>query len=154
MDAQLKSAIMLLFRECFEGRPEGQQYTWFVEGREGIFDALESTGADVASVKPSLECSSIAAHAFHIRYTLRGANAYLGGPPQEGDWESSWAKQEVDEEEWTELKRDIRYQYEFFVDACEKAGEFDDPDTAIGFAAQLPHMAFHLGAIRQIMKVV
>lgn len=106
MIVDLVPVVLHLFRECFEGRPEGQEYTWFVEGREGIFDALESIGAETASINPSLECASIAAHAFHIRYALRGANAYLGGPEQEGDWESSWAKQEVVEEEWVELKRD------------------------------------------------
>jgi hypothetical protein len=147
-------AILLLFRECFEGRAEGNDYTWFVEGREGIFDALESTGAETASIKPSPSCASIAAHTFHIRYALRGANAYLGGPPQEGDWESSWAKQTVNEEEWVELKKDVKYQYDFFLNYFQGELDFPDQEAVVGFVAQLPHMAFHLGAIRQIMKVL
>ncbi len=154
MAVDLVPVILHLFRECFEGRPEGQEYTWFVEGREGIFDTLESTGAETASIKPSPECASIAAHTFHIRYALRGANAYLGGPPQEGDWESSWARQEVNEEEWEELKKDVRYQYEFFLNYFQQPPDFPSQDHALGFTAQLPHMAYHLGAIRQIMKIV
>lgn len=154
MSFDLVPAVLLLFRECFEGRPPGNEYTWFVEGEEGIFDALESTGAETASIKPSLECASFAAHTFHIRYALRGANAYLGGPPQEGDWESSWAKQTVNEEEWAELKRDVRYQYDFFLNYFASPPQFPDEESITGFVAQLPHMAFHLGAIRQIMKVV
>jgi len=148
------SAILLLFRECFEGRPDGQKHTWFVEGKEGIFDALQSTTAQMASVKPSPDCSSIAGHAYHIRYTLRGANAYLGGPPQEGDWESSWAKQRVEDFEWEELRKDIRHQYEFFLNYFTTEPQFPDDETVIGFTAQLPHMAFHLGAIRQLLKIV
>ena len=154
MKADLVPILMYLFRECFEGRPEGQNYTWFVEGKEGIFDALESTGADVASKKPCPRCSSIAAHTFHIRYALRGANAYLGGPRQEGDWESSWAQQEVNEEEWIDLKRDVRFQYDFFRKYFEGEIDFPSEHHAKGFAAQIPHMAYHLGAIRQIMKMV
>lgn len=154
MSVDLVPHVLFLIRECFEGRPAGKDYTWFVEGKEGIFDALESTGAEIASVKPSLECASIAAHTFHIRYALRGANAYLGGPEQEGDWESTWAKQEVSEEEWADLKADVRHQYEFFVKFFEANPSIEQEDHAIGFLAQLPHMAFHLGAIRQIMKIV
>ena len=154
MSVDLVPHVLFLLRECFEGRPDGKDYTWFVEGKEGIFDALESTGAETASTKPSLECASIAAHTFHIRYALRGANAYLGGPAQEGDWESSWAKQEVSEEEWMELKNDVRYQYDYFLNYFETKPDINEPDHAVGFLAQLPHMAFHLGAIRQILKVV
>ena len=154
MATEMRDAVLHLFRECFEGRPKEQDYTWFVEGKEGIFDALESTDFQAASRKPSPSCASIAAHAYHIRYALRGANAYLGGPPQEGDWESSWSKQEATDQEWEELKRDIRFQYSFFLSACGKSEDFDDAETALGFTAQLPHMAFHLGAIRQLMKIV
>lgn len=146
--------ILYLLRECFEGRPEGQDYTWFVEGKEGIFDALEVTSAEKASIKPSPTCASIAAHTYHIRYALRGANAYLGGPEQEGDWESSWTKQTVTQEEWDELKKDVRYQYDFFVNYFKGEPDFSDEGNLVGFTAQLPHMAFHLGAIRQIMKIV
>ncbi len=154
MSIDLIPHVLFLFRECFEGRPEGQKYTWFVEGKEGIFDALESCGAESASIKLKPECASIAAHTFHIRYALRGANAYLGGPEQEGDWESSWAKQSVSEEEWNELKKDVRYQYEFFLNYFEQNPHIEEPDHAIGFLAQLPHMAFHLGAIRQLLRLV
>jgi hypothetical protein len=155
MQPDFMATIIQLLHECFEGRPDGQEYTWFVEGKEGIFDALETTSAEKASIKPSPNCASIAAHAYHIRYALRGANAYLGGPPQEGDWESSWAKQTATEPEWDELKRDIYHQYSFFVDYFSKESvDFPDEGTVIGFTAQLPHMAFHLGAIRQIMKIV
>jgi hypothetical protein len=102
---EAKAAYLTLLRECFEGRAEGNDYTWFVEGKEGIFDALESTSAESASRKPTVACASIAAHVYHVRYALRGCNAYIGGPPVEGDWESSWAKQVVDDAEWQGVKK-------------------------------------------------
>ena len=154
MTPDLKSSILLLFRECFEGIPEGQEYTWFVEGKEGIFDALESTTHDRASIRPSFDCPSIAAHAYHIRYALRGANSYIGGPAQQGDWDSSWVKQTVSYPEWVDLKQDIKKQYDFFLAYFESNVDFPDQDSEIGFVAQLPHMAFHLGALRQLIKIV
>jgi hypothetical protein len=150
---EARDAYLTLFRECFEGRAEGNDYTWFVEGLEGIFDALDSTSAEKASVKPTAECASIAAHAYHIRYTLRGGNAHIGGPPIEGDWESSWSKQSVTPEEWEQLKADVRYEYAFFLRWFEANEDWSDPVVRTGVMAQLPHFAYHLGAIRQLMKV-
>ena len=150
---EAKDAYLTLFRECFEGRADGNDYTWFVEGKEGIFEALESTSAERASRKPTPNCASIAAHVYHIRYALRGCNAYIGGPAVEGDWESSWAKQVVDDAEWQGLKADVRYEYEFFLRWLEPNTEWSDSGVVLGVLAQLPHMAYHLGAIRQLMKV-
>jgi hypothetical protein len=153
MPADLKPAMVVLFKECFQGVEPGKDYTWFVQGKKGIFDALDSLTAERASHRPSPDCATIAAHAFHIRYALHGANAELGGPPQVGDWESSWDKQTVSESEWDELRQEIRREYQYFLDAVE-ANEIPNEEAGIGFLAQLPHMAFHLGAIRQIMKIV
>ena len=153
MPVDLKPAVLTLFKECFQGVEPGMDYTWFVQGKEGIFDALDSVTAERASHRPSSNCATIAAHAFHMRYALHGANAQLGGPPQVGDWESSWDKQTVTAPEWDALRQDIRREYQFFFDAVESA-EIPSAEAGIGFVAQLPHMAFHLGAIRQIMKIV
>jgi hypothetical protein len=154
-EIDIRPAFLILFRECFEGIPKGQQYTWFVEGKEGIFDALQSTTAERASVKPSAECSSIAGHAYHILYALQLGNSYIGGPKIEGTWESSWAKQEVTDEEWAQLAIDISAAYDFYVNWFETS--FPDREVApkmfAGPLGILPHMAYHLGAIRQLMKL-
>jgi hypothetical protein len=154
-EVDIRPAFLTLFRECFEGKPEGQDFTWFVQDREGIFDALATTSAAKASAKPSPDCNSIAAHAYHILYSLSVCNAYIGGPPIEGNWETSWAKQSVSEEEWAQLAKDIRAEFEFYVNWFET--QFPDREVApadlTGPIGILPHMAYHLGAIRQLMKV-
>lgn len=147
-------AAALLFRECFEGIQAGKNYTWFVQGKEGIFDALSSVSAEEASAKPSDRCATIAAHAFHILFALRNACSYIGMPEPEGTWESSWEKQTATQEEWDELTGQIRQHYQYFLDWFDTNTNWSDQETVVGALAQLPHMAFHLGAIRQLMKVV
>ncbi|MEZ0325898.1 MAG: hypothetical protein ACAH95_08320 [Fimbriimonas sp.] len=148
-------AFTILLRECFEGRPQGQDFTWFVEGKEGIFDALSSTTAEQASAKPSPECSSIAAHATHVLFALQFGNSFIGGPKVEGDWESSWHKQAATSEEWQQLAIAIRREYEFFLNWFETSFPDREVEPAMfaGVLGTLPHMAYHLGAIRQLMKL-
>lgn len=148
-----RDAAALLFRECFEGVPAGKDYTWFVQGKEGILDALESTSASRASIKPSEHCASIAAHAYHILFALRGAGESIGMPGPEGTWESSWDKQTATPEEWEELINEIRSTYTQLLKWFESNEEWSDPEAVVGSLALLPHMAFHLGAIRQLMKL-
>jgi hypothetical protein len=146
-------AIVELLKECFEGMPEGQNYTWFVQGKEGLFDAFESIDAARASIKPNPDCPSIAAHTYHIRFALRGANGDIRGEENEGTWESSWDKQSVTEEEWRDLIASVREEYAFFLGIMSNGPEILEGDAVIGSLAMLPHMAYHLGAIRQLMKV-
>lgn len=151
-DFQASAAYLL--QECFEGRPEGQDYTWFVEGKKGILNGLEEIDAAQASIRPSDRCSSIAAHAYHILYALRGANAQRGGPEPEGTWEDSWKKQEATPEEWEQLKSDIRAEYQSLVEWFRTNQTWDQDGMIVGALAMVPHMSFHLGAIRQILKVI
>jgi len=152
----LQSAAVTLLREAFEGREPDKDYTWFVERKEGIMDALATVDAQRASKKPSESCASIAAHAYHILFALQSANSYLGREKPLGNWESSWLKQTATPDEWSAVSTKIWEEYVFFRDwfAAKQDWTEADPETWIGALAQLPHMAFHLGAIRQIMKIV
>src|SRR5689334_2100845 len=110
-----QEAAATLFKEAFEGIPLGANGTWFVQGKEGIFDALTSISAEAASLKPLPDCPSIAAHAYHLLYSLREANTNQGRPAPEGNWESSWAKQSATDAEWAELILTIRSEYELYL---------------------------------------
>jgi hypothetical protein len=146
-------AIVELLKECFEGMPEGRNYTWFVQGKEGLFDAFDSIDAERASRKPNPDCPSIAAHTYHIRFALRGANCDIRGEENEGTWESSWDNQTVTREEWRDLVSSVRDEYAFLLGIMSNRPESPEGDGVIGSLAMLPHMAYHLGAIRQLMRV-
>ena len=100
------------------------------------------------------DCLSIAAHAYHMLYALRGGNAGHGRPAPEGTWGDSWKKQEVTAHEWTELKANITAEYSEFLTWPEANTKWDNVRAQTGALAMLPHMAYHLGAIRQILKVI
>lgn len=150
-----KNALITLVSEEFEGIPEGASGTWFVEGKEGIFDALETHNAAIASRRPSDECASIADHANHILFAMRGLNCELtGSPAPEGTWTSSWAKQEMNPEEWVETVQGVRHEYGVFKGWLSEVKEWKSEDQVTAAMTFLAHMAFHLGAIRQILKVI
>lgn len=143
----------ILFEEAFEGMPAGQNYTWFVQGREAIFDAFEQTSAEKAS-KQIGEASTIAAHMYHIKFILELANAEAQGTEVEGDWEGSWKKQTVTEEEWGVLHIEVRRLYRSLLEAMENPPAVEERGAMNGFLALLPHVAYHLGAVRQLMKAM
>ena len=150
-ESSFQSAAVVLLRECFEGKEPGRNYTWFVQGKEGMFDAVESVDARRASVRPNNSAPSVAAHAYHVLYALRGANAMHGQPEPEGDWEGTWSKHEVSTAEWDELRTAIRTEYASFMRWFRNQTEWVEASMPTGALALLPHMAYHLGAIRQIL---
>ncbi len=154
MSSDFHAAASYLFRECFEGRQPGKDYTWFVEGKEGIFHGLGQVDSARASIRPTDRSSSVAGHAYHILYALRGANAQRGGQMPEGTWEDSWKKQEATPEEWKQVQADIRAEYDSFIAWYTANEEWSIDGIVIGSLALLPHMAFHCGAIQQLVRIV
>lgn len=138
-----------LVREAFEGRAEGKDFTWFVEDREAILPTLDAVDAMAASHSLGFGLPTIAAHAYHLRYSLGLANVPEGDAPPEGDWESTWKKGVVTSDEWDALRAEIRGRYERFV-AWTQAQESLSTETL----APLPHFAYHLGAIRVLLKLI
>ncbi len=154
VNSDFQAAASTLFREAFEGVPAGQNYTWVVEGKEGIFDALESADAERASVKPSASSASLAAHAFHLLYLLRAANTVQGFPKPEGTWNSSWLVETVTEEEWNDLKFKIKSEYELYLGWLSTNENWSEIRAFESVLAPVPHVFYHLGAMRQLLKVL
>lgn len=154
MSEQLQPAAVELFREAFEGRAEGKNYTWFVEGREAILPTMDEVDAMAASHSPGHGLPSLAAHAYHLRYVLHWCNVPDGDTPPEGDWESTWSKQVVSDEEWAALRSEIRERYARALAWMAKNDDFSVENGPMRFLSPLPHVAYHLGAMRVILKLV
>ena len=148
------TAMTQLFNEAFEGRPAGQSHTWFVEGTEGIFDVLDAVDSTRASKRATLGSSTIYAHLNHARYALWLSNSYIRGEAPASDWEGSWAKQECSDEEWAQLGQELRKEFMDIVAFFETKPQWPEQDWLLGAMALLPHMAYHLGAVRQLIKLV
>lgn len=150
----LQGAAAELFREAFEGRAQGNDYTWFVQGREALLPTLDAVDAMAASHSVGSGLPTLAAHAYHLRYILQWMNVPEGDPEPEGDWESTWAKEVVTSEEWDALRAEIRGRYGRAFAWMRTNEDWSVENASLQFIAQLPHVAYHLGAMRVILKLV
>lgn len=150
----LQRAAVELFREAFEGRREGASGTWFVQGREALLPTLDTVDAMAASHSVGYGLPTLAAHAYHLRYILNWMNTPEGDARPEGDWESTWKKEVVTDAEWDALRTEIRERYGRAVEWMRKNEDWSVEDGPIMFLAPLPHVAYHLGAMRVILKLL
>ena len=69
------------------------------------------------------------------------------------NWEDSWLIETVNEDEWAALRMTIRKAYENALKCIAGTDSWDAQKAgmAIGLVA---HTAYHLGAVRQIVKSV
>ncbi|HEX7064461.1 MAG TPA: hypothetical protein VF199_05275 [Bacillales bacterium] len=146
----LRTSVELLMKETFEGpAAEGSWYTT-TNSKAGIFGTLEGLSAAEASV--SVEGTTIAAHADHTRYYVWVINALLKGEEPKKDWETSWQITSVDEKKWGKIRKELQGEYEEFrrvLETCEWKNE-----SLTNVLGTMAHSAYHLGAIRQMVKVV
>jgi len=149
-DVLMKSLRMVL-KEAYEG-PYDPRGTWFVEmaPESGLFGTLAGVSAEEASRPPAPGRSTIAGHAGHLRFSLEVARRFLGGDRGPFDWEQSWATTSVDEAAWAELRSGLRQEYDAFRRALDEAGELDWLVLS-GIVGSIAHVAYHLGAIRQMV---
>lgn len=151
--SQLMAAAAELFREAFEGVAPGKNSTFFVQGKESIFDAIDHVTAEQASWRPNEGVSSIAAHADHTRYYIHLANQENCGTAVEADWASSWRNQSVDSYQWDAIRSGLRAEYETMLAWLRSVEGKNDFDFAISVMGQVAHAAYHLGALRQLVNV-
>ena len=105
-----------------------------------------------AASAPNAGGASIAAHADHLRYGIALLNRWARGeaePWKDADWTASWKKGVVTEAEWRALRDDLRRETDAWVEALAVPREVKARELA-WIAGSVAHLAYHLGAIRQI----
>lgn len=132
--------------EAFEATdPPG----WF----DGLLTTLETIDSVNASKPPALGRSSIAGHCAHLRYSLELTNAWLRNESLEVDFSQAWALQHVDDAGWAELKKKITHQYERILEFTRSRESWSEENMIMNMKSGL-HVAYHLGAIRQILALL
>ncbi len=151
MNNTLVEAVKTLLKETFDG-PEGNQ-SWYTESKpgSGIFGTLEMLSAEEASIP--IQGTTIAAHTDHTRYYLWMANTYLKGEKPNLNWGESWKITSVDQITWQQFKEELKLEYKALLEKIELI-DLPDEQTANGILGSLAHSAYHLGAIRQMVKVI
>jgi hypothetical protein len=143
-----------LLEEVMVGKTKEQ--TWVIdrEPGHGILRTVEALTAAEASEAAVEGGSTVAAHAGHVRWSLGFALGFFQGNGPIGDWAESWTVKTVSEQEWAQLRNDLRIAYEKIKTAIQQHSDWSDPQFAKGTLAMLPHLGYHLGAIRQKMVAI
>lgn len=153
----LINSINELLTEAYAGPPD-PTVTWFVDNEPdaGILSLLAEVTAQEASTSvdgSGAAGTSIAANAEHLRWSLSNATGALRGEPYRSNWAESWHLREVDESEWDHLRQSLRAEFEALREALSEQQEL--PGVFLnGVLALIPHAAYHLGTMRQMLERV
>lgn len=159
MNIDLIPTLIDQYRETFEGEVT-KGMCWITGGTPesallGTIDALTSAEAFTPSTANG---RSIAGHVEHLRFTLALTLCRLHGENPTVDWSTSFDLGEQTPDSWSKLKRDLRDAYEAVLNFLQerRLAPVEDwqPIHVAGLSAMIAHNAYHLGAIRQIVKVV
>ncbi|MGG0845395.1 hypothetical protein [Peribacillus simplex] len=147
MGETLASSIKTLLKETFEG--PGIDGSYYTESRPntGVFGTLDGLTANDASL--SINGSTIAAHSDHIRYYLWVIRTMISGAGFEKDWDASWTIAAVDEVKWAEIREGLHKEY---VTLLAEIDSIDLEEWLTNVNATIAHSAYHLGALRQMIK--
>ncbi|MGC2238818.1 MAG: hypothetical protein WA584_21865 [Pyrinomonadaceae bacterium] len=145
-------SLFSIFRETFEGSNTGMDNI-FLDQNIGFFSTLEEIDTKTASLSAGNEGTTIAAHCEHARFYLEFLNNFLSENYKMVDWKDSWAVKTVSETEWTSLKGQIHKAYQNVSDTFGEIEEWNEHKVS-GAMGILTHTAYHLGAIRQIIKYI
>lgn len=145
----LNRSLPTLFSELVYGAPEAGAFV-LNRGDPGLLTALDDLSAAAASASTH-GGATIAAHVDHLRYGLSLMNRWAAGenPFTDANWAASWERGAVSETQWAELRNDLRAEVERWHSALQEPREVRGIELD-GVIGSIVHLAYHLGAIRQI----
>jgi hypothetical protein len=148
----LGDALPTLFTELVYGCPDPHVGTYMLNrGDEGLLQSLRRLSA--ADASRSLNGGApIAAHVDHLRYGLSRLNEWASGAPapwNQADWTLSWRLTSVDEQSWNALVDELDREARAWLAVVGTPRKFT-PRELKWTLGSIAHLAYHLGAIRQI----
>jgi hypothetical protein len=146
---ELSNTLTTLFGELVNGAAKDGAYI-LNAGDEGLLGSLDKLSALAASALTTTG-SSIAAHVDHLRYGLSLMNRWSAGenPFGTADWSTSWKRTTVSDEEWRTRRAELRTEATRWLEALRTPRDVQ-PIELNGIVGSIAHLAYHLGAIRQI----
>ncbi len=145
----IRATLTTLFAELVRGAPKSAAYM-LNPGDAGLLRSLDALSATAASA-PATGSASIAAHVDHLRYGLSLMNRWSAGenPFGDADWSASWRLRTVSDAEWATLRAELRRETDAWLDALASPRDVDEKALNVTIGS-IAHLAYHLGAIRQI----
>lgn len=142
-----------LFSELVNGADDSGGAFILNSGDAGMLRSLDRLTAREAS-RSSNDGATIAAHAQHVRYGLSLMNQWAtegGNPFANAAWDDAWKTASVTDEQWKEIRQGLRDETARWLAALRAAPRANEIELA-GMVGSIAHLAYHLGAIRQIDK--
>ena len=142
----VQELLFALLNETFE-----QGGNIYVAKGTGLLPTLNAVTADMASRTPFPGAQTIAAHCAHVAYYVRVNHDGMLGRAQQFDWPSSWREQQVGAPEWEDLKARVRREYDALIETLHSLETCSVQQIGDSLAI-VAHTAYHLGAIRQLLR--
>jgi len=150
---EVAPCLTRLFGELVDGTSGRTGAFILNSGDVGLLRSLDQLSAAEAS-RSANGGATIAAHAQHVRYGLSLMNRWAaegGDPFADATWEAAWKTSGVDEPAWEEIRNGLRDETHRWLTALGSPRTASDVELA-GMIASIAHLAYHLGAIRQISR--
>ncbi len=120
-------------------------------GDVGLLRSLDALSASDAS-RATDGGATIAAHAQHLRYGLSLMNTWAregGNPFADATWDEAWKVTAVDDAQWRSIRAGLAAEARAWLDRLGMPREATKVELC-GMIGSIAHLAYHLGAIRQI----
>jgi hypothetical protein len=148
---EIGETLTTLFSELIDGaRSTGGAFI-LNSGDAGLLRSLD--GLSAADASRSLDGgATVAAHAQHVRYGLSLMNRWAsegGDPFSDAKWEEAWKTSSVNDREWARIRDGLRNEAHRWLEALGSPREVATVELN-GMIGSIAHLAYHLGAVRQI----
>lgn len=151
--SEVSGALGRLFSELTDGAKDPSGAFILNSGDIGLLRSLDGISAEDASRSVN-DGATIGAHAQHLRYGLSLMNRWAsegGDPFADATWDKAWTTRRGEASAWTEIRNGLRDETHRWLAALNSPREVTDVELT-GMIGSVAHLAYHLGAIRQISK--
>ena len=124
-------------------------------GDIGMLRSLDKLSAAEAS-RSTNGGATIAAHTQHVRYGLSLMNQWAsqgGNPFANAKWDEAWKISTVTDDQWKDIREGLTAESRRWLDTLKTPRDVHGIEYT-GMVSSIAHLAYHLGAIRQIDKSV
>src|SRR6516165_8786510 len=111
-DSVFQRALSNMLTEILDGPPRQEAYV-LNPGDPGLLRQLGTIDASAASKRPMPGKTTIAAHVDHLQFGLAILNRWAAGeenPWAGADWNGSWLRAVVTEDQWQTLRDGLRQE--------------------------------------------
>ncbi len=154
LKGSLGGALGVVFSEIVNG-PASTGAFLLNRGDQGLLQSLERLSPTEASAVPGGGGASIAAHVDHLCYGLELLIRWSRGdePFHDANFAASWQRLSVSDSEWVKLRERLRAAVGQWQQALREPSMWSQLALS-EMIASVAHIAYHLGAIRQINRLL